>query len=64
MSDEHSDGSSAHPEVDLAAIERDLDGVEEALARLDDGTYWINESTGEPIPDDDLAANPVTRGST
>ena len=46
---------------DLDAIERDLDGVEAALARLDDGTYWTDEVTGEPIPDPVLAADPVAR---
>lgn len=47
--------------VDLAAIERDLDGVERALERLDDGTYWTDEVTGEPLPDELLAADPVAR---
>jgi RNA polymerase-binding transcription factor DksA len=64
VSDAPSDESVDGPDVDLAAIERDLIGVEEALSRLDDGSYWTSESTGEPIPDDDLAANPVTRGPT
>ncbi len=48
-------------DVDLDAVERDLDQVEAALARLDDGTYWTDEVTGEPIPDDALAENPTTR---
>ena len=47
--------------LDLAAIERDLDGVERALERLDDGSYWVDEITGEPLPDDLLAADPVAR---
>ena len=47
--------------ADLAAIERDLTAVEAALAALDDGSYWIDEVTGEPIPDEVLAANPVAR---
>ena len=47
--------------VDLAAIERDLDAVEAALPRLDDGTYWVDERTGEPISDQVLAADPVAR---
>ena len=47
--------------VDLAAIERDLDGVERALERLDDGSYGVDEVTGEPLPDDLLAADPVAR---
>lgn len=49
------------PPNDLAAIERDLAGVEAALARLIDGSYWFDEATGEPIPDDVLVDDPVTR---
>lgn len=47
--------------ADLDAISRDLDGVEAALERLADGTYWTDEVTGEPIPDEVLAADPVAR---
>jgi hypothetical protein len=47
--------------VDLGRVSADLDGVEAALARLDDGTYWTDEVTGEPIPDDMLVADPVAR---
>lgn len=49
------------PPNDLAAIERDLAGVEAALTRLDDGSYWFDEATGEPIPDAALVDDPVTR---
>jgi RNA polymerase-binding transcription factor DksA len=49
------------PEVDLDAIERDLAGVERALERLSDGTYWIDEVTSQPIPDDVLAIDPTAR---
>ena len=49
------------PAPDLAAIERDLAAVEAALAALDDGSYWVDEVTGEPIPDEVLATNPVAR---
>ena len=49
------------PPADLDRIERDLAGVETALQRLDAGTYWTDESTGEPIPDEVLIADPVTR---
>lgn len=47
--------------LDLDAIERDLADVEAALARLDSGTYWTDEITGENIPDDVLTRNPLTR---
>jgi RNA polymerase-binding transcription factor DksA len=49
------------PPADLERIERDLAGVETALQRLDAGTYWTDEATGEPIPDEALAADPVAR---
>ena len=47
--------------TDLDRVERDLAGVEAALARLDDGTYWTDEVTGQPLGDDLLAADPVAR---
>lgn len=53
--------SPSHPPVDLERVERDLAGVEAALQRLDDGTYWTDEVTGEPLPDDLLAVDPVAR---
>lgn len=48
-------------EVDFDVIERDLAAVETALQRLSDGTYWIDEVTGEPIPEHVLAADPTAR---
>jgi hypothetical protein len=47
--------------VDLDVISRDLAGVEAALKRLDDGSYWTDEVTGEPIDEILLASNPVAR---
>jgi len=47
--------------VDLDRVERDLAGVEAALPRLDDGTYWTDEVTGQPLDDELLAADPVAR---
>ncbi len=47
--------------VDLALIERDLEGIAVALARLDDGTYWTDEVTGEAIADELLVTDPVAR---
>lgn len=52
---------AATPAVDLDRVERDLEGVEVALARLDAGTYWTNEVTGDQLTDDVLAADPVAR---
>ena len=48
-------------DADLDRIERDLAGVETALERLDAGTYWSDEVTGEPIPEDVLVVDPVAR---
>ena len=47
--------------LDLDAVERDLADVEAALGRLDDGTYWTDEITGEPLDDELLAARPTAR---
>lgn len=49
---------------DLDAIERDLADVEEALARLEAGTYWTDEVTGERIPDEVLERDPLARRKT
>jgi len=47
--------------LDLDAIEQELAGVEVALARLDAGTYWTDEVTGEPLPADLLVQHPTAR---
>ena len=47
--------------LDLDAVERDLADVEVALARLDAGTYWTDEVTGEPLPVDLLDQHPTAR---
>lgn len=54
---------SAEPEIDLAGIEADLDGVQAALTRLADGSYWTDEVTGEPIPAAVLATDVLARRS-
>ena len=46
---------------DLDVIEADLADVEVALERLDDGQYWRDESTGEPIDDAVLEQRPTAR---
>ncbi len=47
--------------INLDAIERDLDDVETALARLAEGTYRIDEVTGETLPGALLERNPTAR---
>ncbi|MEQ1700178.1 MAG: hypothetical protein ABMA25_08710 [Ilumatobacteraceae bacterium] len=47
--------------LDLDGIERDLADVEIALTRLDAGTYWADEVTGEELPAELLAAHPTAR---
>jgi hypothetical protein len=51
-------------DLDLDAIQADLDGVQSALGRLAEGNYWTDEVTGDPIPDDVLAADPTARRVT
>ena len=46
---------------ELEGAERDVDDVERALQRLDDGTYGTCEVCGEPIPEDVLEATPAAR---
>lgn len=43
----------------LAAVATDLDRVEAALARLDDGSYGTCSVTGVELPDTLLAADPT-----
>ena len=47
--------------VDLDTIEKDLADVETALARLEAGTYWTCETTGQERPSELLAAQPTVR---
>ena len=47
--------------IDLDAIEADLTDVQRALDRLNDGSYWTDEITGESIPDDVLVTSPLAR---
>jgi RNA polymerase-binding transcription factor DksA len=51
------------PPIDLDAMAAELDGVDAALVRLADGTYWTDEVTGEPIPPAVLEADPTARRS-
>jgi len=45
----------------LEQLEHDLAEIEAALQRLDDGTYGIDEVTGDPIPRERLEAYPTAR---
>ncbi|MEO1057890.1 MAG: hypothetical protein AAFY28_13340 [Actinomycetota bacterium] len=54
----------AEPDVDLDAIAADLDDVERALTRLDEGTYWTDEATGGQLDDEVLARSPIARTTT
>lgn len=57
------DSSLGEP-VDLDAIAADLTAVEVAMQRIEAGTYWTDEATGQEIPDDVLAADPTARRRT
>jgi RNA polymerase-binding transcription factor len=46
---------------DLAAAEAELDAVEHALQRLDDGTYGSCEVCGGALDDARLADDPAAR---
>jgi hypothetical protein len=48
-------------DLDLDVTAAELADVEVAMERIQSGTYWTDEVTGEPIPDEQLAANPTTR---
>lgn len=61
MSSTESTNEESTTLIDLDAIERDLADVEMALSRLDAGTYWVDEISGQPLPDAVLEANPLAR---
>ena len=57
--DPTADDPAGEPSLDELAA--DLAGAELALERLEDGTYWTDELTGEPLPDELLEADPTVR---
>jgi RNA polymerase-binding transcription factor DksA len=59
--DEPAETVPAAAPLDLDGIERDLADVEVALARLDAGTYWTDEVTGQALPAELLHQHPTTR---
>jgi RNA polymerase-binding transcription factor DksA len=61
MSDAHEPVNNGGTTLDLDTIERDLADVEVALARLDAGTYWTDEVTGEALSAELLEQHPTAR---
>ena len=65
VSDKNDQGDAMEDLEENAAIanplEAQLKDVDEALARIDEGTYGHDETTGDPIPLDRLEANPSAR---
>jgi RNA polymerase-binding transcription factor DksA len=61
VSDDSGPEATAPAPPDLDAIEADLADVEVALTRLDDGTYWHDEVTGEPLDEALLEHDPTAR---
>jgi RNA polymerase-binding transcription factor DksA len=57
--DDTADAPAGGDRLDL--IEGDLADVEVALARLDAGTYWVDEVTGADLPAELLDAHPTAR---
>ena len=53
--------TTAGPAPSLDELADQLAGVERALERLEDGTYWVDELTGEPIPDECSSPIRLTR---
>ena len=47
--------------LNLDAIEADLAGVNVALSRLDEGTYWTDEVTGAELSTQLLETHPTAR---
>lgn len=48
-------------ESELVRVRAQLDEVDAAVQRVDDGTYGVSEVSGEPIPDERLRAVPWAR---
>lgn len=48
---------------DLNDIDASLDAVEVALVRLENGTYFTDEITGNPLDEQLLISNPIARRS-
>ena len=53
--------NAAANKLDLNKIEADLVGVDAALERLDAGTYFTDEVTGQQLAEELLTNNPIAR---
>ena len=47
----------------LKELETQLLDVNDALKKIEDGSYGLDEKTGEPIPEGRLNANPAARNN-
>jgi hypothetical protein len=57
-------GEPEQPTADDPSLDQladDLAGVERALERLEDGSYWIDPVSGEPLTEDVLTDDPTPR---
>lgn len=54
-------GSTSDRSLDLDEIDAQLDAVEVALVRLENGTYFTDEINGRPLDDQLLSMNPIAR---
>lgn len=54
-------GTTSSSPLDLAEIDTNLDAVEIALVRLENGTYFSDEITGKPLDEQLLNDNPIAR---
>ena len=55
--------TASNKPLDLDEIEANLDAVEVALMRLENGTYFSDEITGKPLDEQLLSDNPIARRS-
>lgn len=54
-------GSESDNSLDVNGIDAELDAVEVALVRLENGTYFTDEITGKPLDEQLLIKNPIAR---
>ena len=54
-------GTASNSALDLDEIHTNLDAVEIALVRLENGTYFSDEITVKPLDEQLLSDNPIAR---